>query len=245
MAIAAKISSTEIAAQVTNRFVDQYFEALLLNATGVTYQPGVTDDAVFLATEVPAGQGGYQRQVISYSNGDVSAYTDDGVGLTQKATIFAQDGTGTTIDFTHAALVWGSGNAVTLSAVTTAPTAGVDGTYTNIPIDSTSGNGVGLTVDLTISNSGASASDYAVTMVNSGYDYAPSDTLTILEGTLAGLGAVSAGAGPLAFSVATTNNTANSGNILAVAQTSSAVVLSAGNEAIFNWNLKQFGFYTP
>lgn len=245
MAIAAKISSTEIAAQVTNRFVDQYFEALLLNATGVTYQPGVTDDAVFLATEVPAGQGGYQRQVISYSSGDVSAYTDDGVGLTQKATIFAQDGTGTTIDFTHAALVWGSGNAVTLSAVTTAPTAGVDGTYTNIPIDSTSGTGVGLTVDLTISNSGASTSDYAVTMVNSGYDYVASDTLTILEGTLAGLGAVSAGAGPLAFSVATTNNTVNSGNILAVAQTSSAVVLSAGNEAIFNWNLKQFGFYTP
>jgi hypothetical protein len=243
MAIAAKISSTEITAQVANRFVDQYFEARLLDAAGVSYQPGITDDAVFLATEVPAGQGGYQRQVISYASGDVSAYTDDGVGLTQKATIFAQDGTGTNIQFTHAALVWSSGNVLTVSAVSAAPTAGVDGTYTNIPIDSTDGSGVGLTVDLTISNSGASASDYAVTIVNSGYDYAVSDTLTILEGTLAGLGAVTAGAGPLAFSVSTVNTPTNGGSILAVAQTSSTALLSAGNEAVFYWNLKQFGFY--
>ena len=243
MAIAAKISSAELTAQVTNRFADKYFEARLINAPGVTYEPGVTDDTTFLGFEVTPGTGGYQRQVIGYTSGDVSTYADDGVGLTTKATIFAQDGSGTPIPFSHAALVWSSGNTDTLGAVGTAPTAGVDGTYTNIPIDATDGIGVGLTVDLTISNSGASPSDYALTIVNSGYDYAPGDVLTILDGTLAGLGAITGGDGNLVFSVGTVVTAPNAGSILAVAQTSSFVSLTAGNEAIFYWNLKQFGFY--
>ena len=243
MAIAAKISSAELTAQVTDRFVDKYFEARLINAPGVSYEPGITNDATFLGFEVTPGTGGYQRQVIGYVSGDVSGYADDGVGLTTKATIFAQDGTGTSIPFTHAALVWSSGNSDTLGAVGTAPTAGVDGTYTNIPVDVTDGVGVGLTVDLTISNSGATTGDYALTIVNSGYNYAPGDVLTILDGTLAGLGAITGGDGNLAFSIGTAVTSPNAGSILAVAQTSAAVSLTAGNEAIFYWNLKQFGYY--
>lgn len=244
MAIAAKISSAELTAQVTNRFVDQSFEARLINASGTSYIPGTTVDATFLGFEAPLGTGGYQRQVISYISGDVSNYTDDGVALTTKATIFAQDGSVDSIDFSHAVLVWSTGNALTLGAVGTAPTAGVDGTYTNIPIDSTSGSGVGLTVDLTITNSGATATDYSLTLNKSGYDYIATETLTILDGTLAGLGAIAGGAGSLSFPVDAVSAPANAGQLLSVAQTSSDVVLSGGNEAVFYWNLKQFGFYS-
>jgi hypothetical protein len=244
MAIAAKISSTELTAQVTDRFSGKYLEARLIDASGTTYEPGITVDATFLGFEVTAGTGGYKRKVINYIPSDVSNYSDDGVGLTTKATIFAHDGGSTSIDFSHAALVWSLGNVLTLGSVGTAPSAGVDGTYTNIPIDTTDNSGIGLTVDLTITNSGASASDYALTVNYPGYNYAAADVLTILEGTLSGLGAVVAGAGNLALTVATANTPTNAGNILAVAQTSSDVVLTAGNEAVFYWNLKQFGYYS-
>ena len=244
MAIAAKISSSELTAQVTNRFAGKSFEARLIDATGTSYEPGITDDNLFLGFEVPLGTGGYQRQVITYAPGDITTYSDDGVALTTKATVFAHDGGATSIDFSHAALVWSTGNIDTLGSVGTAPSAAVDGTYTNIPVSSTSGSGVGLTVDLTVSNSGASSSDYVLTVVSSGYDYAASDTLVFTEGVLAGLGIVSAGAGNLATSVGTVNTSSNAGELLSVAQTSSDVVLSGGNEAVFYWNLKQFGYYS-
>ena len=244
MAIAAKISSAELSAQITNRFVGNSFEARLIGATGTSYEPDITNDATFLSFEVTPGTGGYQRQVISYALADVTTYTDDGVALATKGTIFAHDGGATSIDFSHAALVWSTGNTLTLGAVGTAPSAGVDGTYTNIPIDTTNGSGVGLTVDLTIANSGAASTDYSLTINSAGYDYVASDVLTILDGTLAGLGAITAGDGNLAFSVATVNTPANAGTVLAVAQTASSVVLSGGNEAVFYWNLKQFGFYS-
>lgn len=244
MAIAAKISSAELSAQVSSRFVDKYFEARLINAPGTSYIPGTTNDATFLTNEVVIGTGGYQRQVIGYVAADVSAYSDDGIALSQKATVFAHDGGGTAIDFSHVALVWSDSNALTLGAVTAAPSAGVNGTYTNIPVDSTSGSGVGLTVDLTISNSGAATTDYVLTIVNAGYGYAASDTITILDGTLAGLGAITGGAGDLTFPVATVSSQSNAGAILSVAQTTSAVSLTAGNEAVFYWNLKQFGYYS-
>jgi hypothetical protein len=212
MAIAAKISSSELTAQITNRFVGNSFEARLIDATGTTYEPGITDDASFLAFEVPLGTGGYQRQVIGYSS--------------------------------HVALVWSTGNASALGTVTTAPSAAVDGTYTNIPVDTTTGSGVGMTVDLTVTNSGAASTDYAVSIVSAGYDYAAADGIVFLEGTLAGLGIVSAGAGNLAVTINTVNTSSNAGEILSVAQTTSSVVLSGGNEAVFYWNLKQFGYYS-
>lgn len=332
MAIAAKIASSEIVNQVTNRFAGRSFEARLIDASGATYLPGFTVDADYLALEVPLGTGGYQRQVISFDSSDVSAYTDDGVGLATKATIFAHDGGGTSIDFSSVLLVWSTGNVLTLGATGTQPAVGVRGTYTNIPIDSTSGIGVGLTVDLTVGdavtlgavssapssavdgtyenipvtqgsatgltvdltvqNSGAATTDYILTVNTNGndyslsaasisdadlaalgvitagagsldfsvstvttnteftltlnkrgYDYAASDVLTILDGTLAGLGAITAGAGNLAFSVGSVDTPSNAGDILSVAETSSDVSLTAGNEAIFYWNVKQFGFY--
>ena len=40
MTIAAKVSSAELTAQVTNRFEDKYLEGRLINATGTSYIPG-------------------------------------------------------------------------------------------------------------------------------------------------------------------------------------------------------------
>jgi hypothetical protein len=242
MTIVAAISPTELTNQMTDRFVDQYFEARLIDASGTTYTPGVTSDATFLGFEVVAGTAGYKRQVIKYAVADVLAYSDDGVPLTRKATLFAHDGGGTSLDFSHVALVWSTGNALTLGAVTTAPSAGVDGTYTNIPIDSTTGSGVGLTVDLTIQNSGAATTDYILTINNYGYDYVALDTVQINDGTLAGLGAITGGAGDLIFSVATVNSPTNAGDLFTIAATNGDVSLTAGNEAVFYWDVKLFGY---
>lgn len=326
MTIAAKISSTELTEQVTNRFSGQYLEARLVDATGVSYIPGTTVDAEFLSFEPTLGTGGYQRQVIKYEPADILAYSDDGVPLNRKATIFAHDGGGTSIDFSHVALCWSSGNALTLGAVSAAPSAGVDGTYTNIPVTTLGGevreiggfntttaftasqtglavtisggsgtgatatvdtdssgdissvtvtgggsnyvvgdsititevggtpgvatadvtvvDGTNLFVDLTISNSGAATTDYALTIAASGFGFTAGESVTILDGTLAGLGAITGGAGDLVFTVATVSANTNAGKLLSVAETAGPVVLNGGNEAVFYWDLKQFGFYS-
>jgi len=245
MALAAKISAAELSAQVTNRFQGQYFEARLINAPGITYTPGTTDDTTFLASEVALGTGGYARETFNYTVSDIATYTDGGVGLAQKATTFAHDGSGTSINFTHVALVWSDGNAATLSAApSAAPTAAVDGTYTSVPVDSTSGSGVGLTVDIVVTNSGATSGDYDITINKPGYGYAASDTVTIADTTLAGISMITGGAGALTTAIATINdNTENAGDLLSVAKTTNSVVLAGGNEAVFYWNLKQYGYY--
>jgi hypothetical protein len=139
------------------------------------------------------------------------------------------------------ALVKGDGNVITLGSNSAAPSAGVNGTYTNIPV-TTGGSGAGLTVDLTIANSGAAPADYALTIVKPGFGYAPADGLQIAESVLVSLGAVAASAGNLTFSVGTA--TSGGGALLAVAQTANTVSLTAGNEAAFYWNLKQYGYYS-
>lgn len=248
MTIAAKVSSTEITNIITDRYVDQYFEARLINLPAYTYDPAVAgSDATLLGGEVPLGTGGYQRAVITFSSNDVGVYADGGVALNQKATVFAHDGSATPISFSHIALVWSNGNVASLGGVSEAPASATNtvSAYSNIPIDSTSGSGVGMTVDLVVINNGASAGDYGLTVNKPGYGYEVSDTLTISNGTLAGLDP-SVGAGDLVFSVATTYNpaTATAGDLLTSVKTASTVNLVDGNEAAFYWNLKQFGFYS-
>ena len=239
MAIAAKISSAELTAQVTDRFVDQYFEARLINAPGITYEPGITNDNTFLGFEVAEGTGGYGRQVLKYRSGDVSAYSDDGVALATKATVFAQDGGTTAIPFTHVALVWSQGNVATLGTPTSEPATGNNGTYSNVPQDSTSGVGKGFTVNIGVS--GGSVFSYVIN--SAGYDYTDTDTITISSATLQGLG-ITTESTDLIIPVATVSSGSIAGQVLAVAQTSSAVSLTGGNEAAFYWNLKQFGYYS-
>jgi len=246
MTIAAKVSSTEVDNILRDRYVDQYFEARLINLPAYNYDPTVAGaDATLLAGEVALGTGGYARAVISYGSSDVGNYADGGVPLNQKATVFAHDGSGTPIAFSHVALVWSDGNALTLGAVTAAPASMADATYTNIPVDTTTGSGVGLTVDLTVANSGAATTDYALTINRAGYGYVALDSVTINNATLAGLDPA-IGAGDLTFPVSTvhTPTNATAGDLFTVVKTSNAVSLVAGNEAAFYWNVKQFGFYS-
>lgn len=242
MTIAAKISPDELTAQVTNRFVGAYFEARLINAPGTAYIPGVTNDAAFLAFEVTPGTGGYQRSIISYGVGDVQAYSDDGVGLNQRAAVFAQDGSATTVDFSHVALVWSTGNAITVSTPSASPASGIDGTYTSIPVEVLSGSGSSMTVDLVVTNSGATLSDFALTVSKPGYGFAPGDSLQIANAELQSAGITAEVTGDLTFTVATVSTASNAGDILSVAQTASPVSVSGGNEVAFYFNLKQFGY---
>lgn len=242
MTIAAKISSSELTAQVTNRFADTFFEVRLIDATGTTYIPGTTDDATFLGFEFTAGSGGYQRSIINWTASDVLAYSDDGVALTRKAAVFAQNGTATTINFSHVVLVWSDGNVTGFGANTAAPASGVDGIYTSVPVDNVSSSGSGLTVDIAVANSGAATTDYVLTVNKPGYGYAAADTLTIGNAELQSIGLTAEVTGSIDFTVGGVSNQSEAGNILSVAQTASPVVVSGGNEVAFYFNLKQFGF---
>ena len=239
MAIAARTSSDEITAQVATRFVGKAAEGRLINAAAVDYTPGVTDDTTFLAAEVPIGTGGYARQPISFKQADLTAYNDAGVGIATKATVFSQDGSTTSIDFSHVTIVWTT-NAVVDAAVLSPPSAGNNGTYTNIPVTTTSGTGSGLVIDLIISNNGASGSDYQFVIKSPGKDYTVTDVISIPESELASLGAVEPGAGDLSYLVDEVYDNPDAGKIIAVAKTTAPVQLSGGNQAVFYWNIKLY-----
>lgn len=244
MAIAAKISPSELTAQVTDRFVGKYYEARLIDSAGTTYTPGTTDDATFLALEVPIGTGGYDRVVFAYEAGDITAYTDDGVALQTKGTVFAHDNSATALDFNQAVLVESSGCVTALaSPVSAFPSAGVNGTYTNLPT-STTGSGSGLTVDLTITNAGVANTDWVLTINSPGYGYTAADPIQVQEADLVSVGAVAVSAGNLDTTASTVYTSATAGDLLAVAELESPVSLVNGRETVFYWNLKQFGFYS-
>ena len=235
MAITGTFSSGEIIAQVDQRFVNKYIEGLLVNANGVSYSPGVTVDATFLSFEV-ASQAGYERQIFVYQPADLTAYTDDGVGLNTKGTIFTHDGSSTTNNFTHAVLVWGQGNVAALDAASIDPDTGVDGVYTDLPTF-TNGAGTGLTVDLTISNN-----VFVFSPSRFGRNYQVGDQVTVLEATMEQAGAIAAGEGLAQMLVGTVSANTEAGGIIAVAPLDSQVTLDNGNEAAFFWDFKLFGF---
>jgi len=246
MALAGNIAAIELSQQVQDRFVGSYYEGRLLNAPGESYNPGTTNDATFLANEVPAGTGGYDRRIIYYAPGDVSNYTDGGVGLAQKATVFAHDGSDDNIQFTHAALVWSDKNAVDLQPLTTGqvPSQAVSGTYYDVPFDSTSGTGSGLTIDIVVINNGISAGDFAIEVNKPGYGIEAGDQFTIDESTLLASGVIDSGAGDMTFIVETVFTSGDkAGQLVSVAKTSNPVTLTAGNEAAFYWTIKQYGYY--
>ena len=234
MAITAKISAAEIAAQVDQRFVNKYVEGLLINAPGTSYTPGVSNDASFSTFEV-GSTAGYERQVFIYQPSDQSAYADDGVGLATKGTVFSHDGSANQIVFTHAVLVWGTGNVVSVDAATTDPASGTDGVYTDLPTI-TNGSGTGLTLDLTVSNN-----IFVFTPSRYGRNYSSGDTITVLEATMEAAGAIIAGGGLAQMDVNVVSSNTEAGQIIAVAPTASQVTLDAGNEAAFYWDFKLYG----
>ena len=239
MAIRAKISSGELTRQVTSSYVGETFEVLLINSPGTAYQPGFTDDAVFAASEV-SQIGGYRRQTLEFTAADVSSYSDGGVALATKAAVFAHDGGNDTYTFSHVVLARGDGNVQTLDAlVSTKPAGGINGSYVSLPTVTT-GTGFGLTVNLAITNNGVALTDWVVTIDDPGYGYTQGDSLLISDAVLSAAGAIVQGAGQVTFSVSTVS--AGNGEFVSVAPATNNVVMSDGNEAVFYFNLKQFGY---
>lgn len=236
MAVSARVSSAEVTSVVNQRYVGHYFEAALINTPGVVYTPGTTVDSTFLTFEVTPGTAGYEREVINYSASDVIGYANRNVSLAAKVTTFPHDGTATPIPFTHVALLWGSGNVVSLGAATAEPAAGTDGVYTNIPTF-TSGSGRGLLVDVTINNN-----IFVYTISKPGNGYAPGDVIGVLASDLISAGALDpAETTDCALTVSTVSSGQNAGTIVAVVQPTAPVDLTAGNEASFYWNLQVYG----
>ena len=114
---------------------------------------------------------------------------------------------------------------------------GNDGVYTDLPT-STDGSGTGLTLDLTVSNN-----VFVFTPSKFGRNYAIGDEITVNEATLEIVGAVAAGAGGAVMEVNNVSSNTEAGNVIAVAGTPSQVLLDAGNEAAFYWDLKLYGLH--
>lgn len=236
MTIASKISSAEIISQLTDRYVDQYFEVVLINSPGTTYEPGVTNDTTFLASEVVSGTAGYTRKVINYVSGDIAAYADKGMALARKAVVFEHDASSTTLSFSHIAVVRGDGNLLTVNSPTSSPTNAIDGTYTALPT-ATLGSGLDATVDLVVSSSGTV---FTVTVNYAGYGYAVSDAINVLEADLVTAGVCGVGDGNLVFTAATVTS---GGAIYSVSKPNNTVNLTDGNQAVMYFDVKHYGFY--
>jgi hypothetical protein len=237
MAVSANISSTEVRTALVERYVGHYFEAALINAPGITYSPGDTNDTTFMSFECPQGVSGYNREIFNYSASDVMAYSERGVGLSTKSTIFSHDGAADAINFTHVALCWGGGNIIAMGATTQEPEIGTEGLYTNLPTQ-TSGSGTGLFLDLTISNN-----VFVYTISKPGRGYQVNDVVTVLGTDMHQVGAISSELeqSNATLPVDTVSVEPYQGNVLAVVQTSSAVSLIAGTQAAFYWNNKLYG----
>lgn len=236
MTIAASTSPQELALQVNRGFVDEYFEALLLDADGLRYDPQTTNPAAFLLNEVAAGYGGYRRQLIQYTSADVGAYTDDGVALATKAAVFEHDGNNSQeISFSHVVLKRATGNVLALSAVTSEPVNNaVEGVYPDMPVSG--GSGTGAVCQLTITGT-----VHTVSVTSPGYGYLDGDSVRINGADLQAAGANLNSDADVLFSVQSTYESGE--EIVAVAAPDATTVLTAGNQAVFYFDLKHYGFY--
>ena len=238
--VAAKISSNEVLAQIQNRYIDNYFEIALINSPSTVYTPGTTDDASFMQSELTYGTGGYARQIIGYTNTDIGGYADQGIGLARKAAIFTHNGSTSNLTFSHVVMLRGDGNILSIGSPSSAPSSGTTGTYTNIPATG-SISGKNLLVNVIIFNNGATAADWTVSFVNRGYSFAVGETIRISNSSLVTPGATSTGTGDLTFPV--TAVSVDGGQVVGVTKTDSIVTLGAGNQAVFYFDLKQYGYF--
>lgn len=246
MAIASLISSGELAATVQSRFINQIFEVALVNSGGAAYNPELSSDIEFMEQEVAVGVGGYRRQTFQYTYSDLAPYSDSGIGLATKAAVFPHDGSSTTISFSHVVLLRGNGNVVSTSAtpptlpVNSGANVMINGFYPGLPTV-TNGTGSGCTLNVAIVNNGANgASDYTIEVEDPGLGYEAGDQLEITPATLVAAGACTIDLGSiitLTQGVQQTNN-----QVVSASPTASPVVLGNGNEAVFYFNTKLFGF---
>ena len=247
MAISSSISASELARILQAQYVGQTFEVALVNSGSATYNPETTIDAEFLQFEVPDGVGGYQRQVISFEQTDVAPYSDKGLGLATKVAKFTHDGSAQTINFSHVVLVRGQGNAKAINEdATTLPTINQGsgevmnaGLYRALPTLS-GGTGSGATLDVEITDFGEDADNYEFTLNARGRGYQVGDTIEVTGATLVAAGAAPIDLGPIVIAI--TEVQENGGTIVSASATATPVILGNGNEAVFYFNNKIFGF---
>ena len=241
MSTKSVISTDELSRQIQQGFVNQSFEVLLINSPNLEYEPGITPDANFLNNQVASGTAGYEPQVLRYLADDETNYSDGGVALKTKAAIFLNDNSGT-YQFTHVCLKRGNDNVVSVGTPTVIPSEGTTATILGIPtIPDPLSSASGLTVDIAVSNDGAASSDYEITVNRAGFGYSVGDTITVSLAFLVDAGAAPPTAtGDLQFEV--TAVSVSNGAIVSVTPTENTVVMADGNEAVFYFNLKQYGF---
>lgn len=241
MSTKSVISAAELSKQVRQGFVDQSFEVALVNSPNLEYDPGITLDSTFLANQIPPGTAGYQPQVFRFIATDETNYTDGGVGLRTKTAVFQNDNTGS-YQFTHVVLKRGIGNAVALSGTNIKPNSGITSTVLSVPTVSPAGSTAdGLTVDITVSNNGAQLQDWALAVAQPGFGYEVDDVIEILVSNLIQAGACPPEAtGNLSFRI--TDVSTSDGAIVSVTPAENTVLMDNGNEAVFYFNIKQFGF---
>ena len=240
MTVAAKITPTELGAQTRARFVGAYFVAKLLNANGLVYTPDLQDPLQYVIDYELPTQNGYVPQVFGYTEGDISNYSDRGVGLIQKQVIFQHDNGPTSYSFDNVAVQWATGVVLEIAPSTTVvPTSLVDGTYNNVPVSSVSGVGYGLTVNVEI----FSGAVVTIDIVNRGVDYEPTDVVEIGADTWQALGAHDGSGGAQGINITSVYAPENAGSVFCIAPTQNTVTLSGGNETGIYFNYKNFGFY--
>lgn len=98
----ATISANELNQQASLSYVRGTYYVALLN-TSSTFTSSVTYAQV-TAAEVTAGLGGYARVSFNYTSGDLSAY-NNGQPLAAKTINFVHNGSASSIQFTHIAIL--------------------------------------------------------------------------------------------------------------------------------------------
>lgn len=240
------ISSEELSRQIFQGFVNQSFEVTLVNAPGTVYQPSVTTNASFLQNELTPGTFDYMPAVFTYIPADETNYSDGGIGLETKTAVFNNNGQGS-YQFTHVVLKRGNGNVQAINSPSQFPTAGSNGTAVGLPtVNGVDGDGNqypgdGLTIDVTVINQGVTGSDWQLTINQPGYGYEEDGQIIITADVLLDAGlTIAQSSGDLVFTI---NQVSSSdGAIVSVTPTENTVIMSDGNEAVFYFNIKQFGF---
>ena len=240
MTVAAKITPTELGDQVRTRYIDNYFVVRLLNSNGLAYTPGLQDPLQYVIDyEIPQSDG-YRPQIFGYVTGDVTDYADQGVGLRQKQAIFQHDGGTNGYTFDQLSVQWAGG--VTTSVLvdsTRNPGPLNDGEYSNVPVFSNTGDGRGLSVNITVFNGAV-----VTCFINGrGFDYSELDVVEITAGTLASIGASDGTGSGQGLIIAGVYGSERSGSVVLIAPTSAPITLASGNESAVYFSYKNFGYY--
>lgn len=99
----AVLSTAEIRKQAESILLNRTFQCLLLNNSGVAFEPAATY-AEIASSEVTVGDGGYARLDFSYTSADIQDIVSGVVTETKRA-IFTHDGSNNPIVYDHFAIV--------------------------------------------------------------------------------------------------------------------------------------------